>query len=193
MKKTWKDKMWIITILYFSIGFFNIMFAWFGMVCFLVPLFMSIFGMDKAFCNTYCGRGQLFALLGNDKKLSLNKSLPSFLRSKWFRYGFLFFFMLMFFNMLFATWTVLTGSGGLNESIKLLWSFDVPWRWANRAGDKIPLWTVQFAYGFYSLMLTSLILGLISMAVYRARSWCVYCPIGTATQAICKLREGEKL
>jgi len=185
--------MWIVSILYFSLGFFNIMFAWFGMICFLVPILMSLFGKEKAFCNSYCGRGQLFTLLGSGRGISLNKDLPGFLRSKWLRYGFLLFFMTMFFNMVFTTWAVYSGSVSINESIRFLWTFDMPWKLANRAGDSVPLWSVQFAYGFYSLMLTSLILGLLSMVIYRPRSWCVYCPIGTATQMICKIREGEKL
>lgn len=192
MEKSWKDKMWIVTILYFSLGFFNILFAWFGMVCFLVPLLMSLFGKEKAFCNSYCGRGQLFTLLGGNHKMSLNKKLPAFLSSSWFRYGFLIFFMTMFLNMLFLTWSVFSESAILNESIRLLWTFDFPWKWANRAGANVPLWSIQFAYGFYSLMFTSLILGLLSMFLFRPRSWCVYCPIGTTTQLICKLKEGKK-
>jgi len=189
----WKDKMWIVSLIYFSLGLFNIMFAWLGMLCFVIPMIMSIFGKEKAFCNSYCGRGKLFTLLGSKKKISLNSKLPAFLKSKWFRYGFLLFFMVMFVNMLFATWAVFSGSGSLNEAIRLFWTFNVPWEWANRAGEGIPLWTVQFAYGFYSLMLTSLMLGIMSMLIFKPRSWCVYCPMGTATQMICKIREGEKL
>ena len=190
---SWKEKMWIVSILYFALGFFNIIFAWLGMLCFVIPIMMSIFGKEKAFCKSYCGRGQLFTLLGSGKKISLNSDLPAFLKSRWFRYGFLLFFMVMFVNMLFATWAVFSGSGSLNASVRLFWTFDVPWEWANRAGESIPLWAVQFAYGFYSLMLTSLILGLLSMLIYKPRSWCVYCPMGTATQMICKVREGERL
>lgn len=185
--------MWIVTIIYFTVGLFNIMFAWFGMICFLVPMLMSIFGGEKAFCNNYCGRGQLFTLLGSDHKISLNRNLPPFLKSKWFRYAFLIFFMIMFVNMIFTTWAVFSGSADLKEALKVLWTFDLPWKWANRAGNSVPLWTVQFAYGFYSLMLSSLILGMLSMLIYTPRSWCVYCPIGTATQMICKIKEGEKL
>ena len=99
----------------------------------------------------------------------------------------------MFVSMLFATWSVFSGRESLNESVRLFWTFDMPWEWANRAGEGIPLWTVQFAYGFYSLMLTSLILGLFSMLIFKPRSWCVYCPMGTATQMICKIKEGERL
>jgi len=190
---SWKEKMWIVSILYFALGFFNIIFAWLGMLCFVIPIMMSMFGKEKVFCNSYCGRGQLFTLLGSGKKMSLNRDLPVFLKSRCFRYGFLLFFMVMFVNMLFATWAVFSGSGSLNASVRLFWTFDVPWEWANRAGESIPLWAVQFAYGFYSLMLTSLILGLLSMFIYKPRSWCVYCPMGTATQMICKIREGERL
>lgn len=193
VSRSWKDKMWISSLFYFSLGFFNIMFAWLGMICFVIPILMSMSGREKTFCNSYCGRGQLFTLLGHDRRISLNKELPSFLKSKWFRYGFLLFFMVMFVNMLFTTWAVFSGSGSLNEAVRLFWTFDVPWEWANRAGEGIPLWTVQFAYGFYSLMLTSLILGLLSMLIFKPRSWCVYCPMGTATQIICKIKEGEKL
>ncbi|MDD4160339.1 MAG: 4Fe-4S binding protein [Synergistaceae bacterium] len=193
MAKNWKDKMWIVSIVYFSLGFFNIIFAWLGMLCFIIPILMSVFGKEKNFCNGYCGRGQLFTLIGANRGISLNRELPAFLKSRWFRYGFLLFFMIMFLNMLFATWAVFAGNGSLNESVKLFWTFDLPWKWANRTGGKIPLWTVQFAYGFYSLMLTSLILGLMSMLVFRPRAWCVYCPMGTATQMICKIREGEGL
>ena len=192
-RNAWKDKMWIVSLLYFSLGFFNIMFAWLGMLCFVIPLLMSIFGSEKAFCNSYCGRGQIFTLLGSENKISLNRGLPAFLKSKWFRYGFLLFFMVMFINMLFATWTVFSGSGSLNEAVRLFWTFDVPWEWANRAGEGIPLWAVQFAYGFYSLMLTSLMLGIMSMLIFKPRSWCVYCPMSTATQMICRIKEGEKL
>lgn len=47
----------------------------------------------------------------------------------------------------------------------------------------------QFAFGFYSVMLTSTVLGLITMVLYKPRSWCVYCPMGTMTQLICKVKD----
>ena len=64
-QKKWYDYLWIWSILYFSLGFFNIMFAWLGMIDFIVPLIFAIVGGNKNFCNKYCGRGQLFTLLGN--------------------------------------------------------------------------------------------------------------------------------
>jgi len=37
-------------------------------------------------------------------------------------------------------------------------------------------------------MLTSTILGLITMVLFKPRSWCVYCPMGTITQLISKVK-----
>lgn len=51
-----------------------------------------------------------------------------------------------------------------------------------------PDWVAQFSFGFYSLMLTSILIGLIVMIFFKPRTWCAFCPMATMTQAICKLR-----
>lgn len=192
MKKRWYDYLWIWTILYFTLGLFNIFFAWLGMIDFLVPIFVALFGGGKAFCNRYCGRGQLFSQLGSCMKCSRNAKTPRFLSSKWFRYGFLVFFLTMFGSMVFQTWMVASGAQSLSETLKLLWTFRVPWDWAYTAGTAAD-WVAQFSFGFYSVMLTSTIIGLAVMALFKPRTWCVFCPMGTMTQLICKLKAGEKL
>ncbi len=191
-KKHWYDWLWIWTIVYFSLALFNILFAWLGLIDFLVPLFIAIFGGGKAFCNRYCGRGQLFAQVGGCMKCSRNCPTPRWLRSKWFRYGFLAFFLTMFGTMLFNTYLVAAGAKGLTEALKLLWTFRVPWGWAYTAGT-VSDWVAQFAFGFYSLMLTSTIIGLAVMALFKPRTWCTFCPMGTMTQMICKIKEKEAL
>ena len=190
--KRWNDYLWIWTILYFVLGFFNILFAWLGLIDFLVPLFVALFGGGKAFCNRYCGRGQLFQQVGGCMKFSRNRPTPRFLTGKWFRYGFLIFFLTMFGSMLFQTYLVAADARNLTEAIKLLWLFRVPWDWAYTAGT-VSDWIAKFAFGFYSLMLTSTIIGLAVMALFKPRSWCVFCPMGTMTQMICKLKAGQKL
>jgi len=189
--KRWNDYLWIFSLTYLILGFLNILFAWLGLICFMTPLFISIFGGGKAYCNNYCGRGQLFQLLGSKLKLSRNRDIPRFLRTKWFRYGFLTFFIIMFMNMLFTTYLVFAGKTGLKEVVTLIWSLKVPWHWANTA--LVSPWVTQFEFGFYSIMLTSTILGIITMLLFKPRSWCVYCPMGTMTQGICKLKEERKI
>ncbi len=186
-KHHWYDYMWIWTIIYFSLGFFNILFAWLGMIDFLLPLIFAIFVGNKWFCNHMCGRGELFNLLGKKLKCSRGTPSPKWMVSKWFRYGFLAFFLTMFGSMLFQTYLVFAGQKSLGKAIKLFWTFKVPWKMAYH-GSIFPDWVAQFGFGFYSLMLTSTLIGLIVMVLYRPRTWCAFCPMGTMTQSICILK-----
>lgn len=187
-RKRWYDYLWIVTIIYMVLGFVNILFAWLGLICFFVPLGISLIKGNKSYCNKYCGRGQLFDLLGNKWRMSRKKDVPGFLRSIWFRYGFLIFFLIMFGTMLFSTYMVFEGRKELREVVKLLWTFRLPWHFAYH-GTAFAPWVAQFAFGFYSVMLTSAVLGMITMVLYKPRSWCVYCPMGTMTQGICRLKD----
>ena len=111
------------------------------------------------------------------------------MKSKAFRYGFLVFFFTMFFLMLWNTYLVFAGVRDVKQVVTLLWSFKLPWHWAYH-GTLLHNGVAQFAFGFYSIMLTSTILGLVTMLLYKPRSWCVYCPMGTMTQLICKAKCG---
>ena len=91
---------------------------------------------------------RLLAKLGGDCKWSRNHPTPKWLSSKWFRYGFLLFFLTMFGNMLFQTCLVASGAKNLTEAI----------------------------------------IGLAVMALFKPRSWCVFCPMSTMTQTICKIK-----
>ena len=119
VKKHWYQYLWIWSIVYFALGFFNILFAWLGMIDFLLPLVIAVFAGSKGFCNKYCGRGHLFMKLGKDLKISRNKPTPKWMYSKWFRWGFLAFFMSMFGLMVFNTYLVFSDAGSLSETIKL--------------------------------------------------------------------------
>ena len=181
-RRHWSEYMWIISAVYLVLGIFNILFAWLGLLCFVIPLFISLLGGGKKYCNRYCGRGQILSILGNKYKLSRNKQMPKFLKHKYFRYAFLLFFLIMFFNMLFITYLVSNGTNSLHEVITLFWTLKLPWNFIDYSN--VAPWIVQFAFGFYSMMLTSTILGLITMFLYKPNSWCVYCPMGTMTQGI---------
>ena len=187
-KKHWYDYLWIVTPIYLGLGFFNILFAWLGLIFFSLPLLIAIFGGNKLYCNRYCDRGQFLRLVG--RKLSRNRPTPKWMRSKWFRYGFLIFFFVMFFQMLWVTYLVGSGAQGLSETVKLFWTFRVPWGWAYH-GTVVAPWVAQFSFGFYSLMLTSTLIGLIVMIFFKPRTWCVFCPMGTMTQLICRMRAGK--
>jgi len=92
----------------------------------LVPLGIAIFVGNKFFCNHLCERGQFFSKLGGDLKCSRNKPILQWMSSKWFRYGFLIFFLTMFGNMVFQTYLVCAGASPLREAIKRFRTFRVP-------------------------------------------------------------------
>ena len=76
MKKRWYDYLWIASLLYLLLGFFNILFAWLGLLCFFIPLIISVVSGAKGYCNRYCGRGQLFGLLGGPLRPVPEKGHP---------------------------------------------------------------------------------------------------------------------
>lgn len=190
-KKKWYDYLWIFSTIYLILGFVNILFAWLGLICFITPLAISIIKGNKGYCNRYCGRGQLFSMLGGRFGLSRKKDMPRWMVSPWFRYGFLTFFMIMFGLMLWNTYLVFADVKSLKQVITLFWTFKVPWNWAYH-GTLFSTGVAQFAFGFYSIMLTSTLLGLLTMVLFKPRSWCVYCPMGTMTQMICKIKNPTK-
>ena len=81
MKKKWYDYLWIASLLYLILGFFNILFAWLGLLCFFIPLIISVVQKNKGYCNRYCGRGQLFSLVGGRFGLSRKKDIPKWMKS----------------------------------------------------------------------------------------------------------------
>ena len=110
MKKSWYDYLWIASLMYLVLGFFQILFAWLGLLCFFIPLIIAIVKGNKGYCNRYCGRGQLFELIGGRFGLSRRKDVPKWMKSKAFRYGFLIFFFAMFFKLLWTTYLVFSWS-----------------------------------------------------------------------------------
>ena len=164
----------------FDPGLFNILFAWLGLLCFFIPLIISVPQGTKGYCNRYCGRGQLFAFVGGASaspeaghpRMDEEPGLPVWISGVLLRHVFL---------MLWNTWLVFAGAQDLRQVVTLLWTFKLPWHWAYH-GTLFHLGVAQFAFGFYSVMLTSTVLGLVTMVLFKPRSWCVYCPMGTMMQ-----------
>ena len=148
-KKKWYDYLWVFSSIYLLLGFFNILFAWLGLICFFTPLLISLLKGNKAYCNRYCGRGQLFSLLGGRFGLSRKKDMPRWMVSPYFRYGFLIFFLTMFGLMLWNTYLVFAGAD-LKQVVTLFWTFKLPWHWAYH-GTLFSLGVAQFAFGFFQL------------------------------------------
>lgn len=189
-RKSWRNYLWIVTCIYFLLGLYNILFAWLGLIFFLTPLLIAIIRGDKTYCNKYCDRGRLFRLLGSRLGISRKKNMPAWLKSRWFRYLFMVYFLGMFGSVVAVTFFVASQARELDSAVKLFQALRLPLGPLVSTGA-VPDWVVQFSFGFYSVMLTSLTLGLLTMLFFKPRSWCVYCPMGTMTQTICTLKRKD--
>ncbi|MFV0637017.1 4Fe-4S binding protein [Mitsuokella sp. WILCCON 0060] len=185
----WYHYLWLWSIFYFSMSFVNILFAWLGLISFCLPLLFAIIGGNKLFCNRYCDRGQLLRVLGSQVGLSRRHEMPAWLKSQTFRYAFMIFFFAMFGSVIYTTWLVGSGASSVKEAVMLLWSINLPWHWTYTAS--VSPWQAQFAFGLYSLMMTSEVIALAAMLWFKPRSWCVFCPMGTLTQTICRVKSGS--
>ena len=150
MKKHWYDYLWIVSLTYLILGFFNILFAWLGLFCFFIPLIISLAKGTKGYCNRYCGRGQLFGLLGGRFGFSRKKDIPKWMKSKWFRYGFLVFFFVMFFAMLWNTYLVFSGAQDLKQSgghpaadLQAALAMGISWNTVSPWCGTVCLWILQ--------------------------------------------------
>jgi len=45
--KHWYDYLRVLTALYLTLGFFNILFAWLGLLCFFIPLLFTFIKGEK--------------------------------------------------------------------------------------------------------------------------------------------------
>ena len=75
-ERKWYDYLYVITPIYLTLGFFNILFAWIGLLFFFLPLIFAAAGKGKLYCNRYCDRGQFFDLLGKRFGISRRIALP---------------------------------------------------------------------------------------------------------------------
>ena len=69
MKKTWTSNLYILAILFFTLGFFNIIFAWLGFACMVIPFVLLARDGKKTWCHNYCPRASLFSVLFKNKHL----------------------------------------------------------------------------------------------------------------------------
>lgn len=183
-KTHWYHYLWIYSFFFILAGYFNILLAWLGLISFTLPLIFAFGFGTKSFCNRYCDRGQLLRWAGGQLGLSRGHRTPDWMKTKWFRYGFMAFFFAMFGNIVYTTWLVAQGAGTVSRTVTLLWHFTIPWQQAF-VGDTLP-WIAAFSYKLYGFMVTSELLAVGLMLWFQPRTWCVCCPMGTLTQMVCK-------
>lgn len=181
MGRGWRKYSFIITLIFFSLGFFNILFAVLGLICLILPFILLIKNKRKTWCQDYCPRANLFGVLFRKRSLT-GKAGPYWLirgKAKWFV---LVYFVFNLFVLIMSTLMVLRGRIEPIEKIRFLIAFRLPWDLPRLIDfGSFPGWAVHLSFRIYSMMFTTTVLGLLLAWIFRPRTWCTVCPINTVS------------
>jgi len=174
--------LFLITLLYFSLGFVSILFGLLAGLCMVIPFILLARYKRKVWCSTYCPRASLLMQTGTHKK-----TLPL---ARQFSNGTLKKAMLWYFglNLLFITGSTIQVAMGNMASMEFIRLFIViplvPLLQLITVGAPPAL--MHLSYRLYSMMLSSTLLGLALARIYRPRIWCAICPVGTISNELLK-------
>lgn len=179
MKKNIINYLYIITILFFTLGFFNIVFAWLGFLCILTPFVLLLTNKKKLWCQKYCPRASLFKRLFKGKSLTA-KPGPNWLIKGTGKRIMLYYFGFNFFILIMSTIMVFKGVREPTEKIRFLLAFQLPWNIPQLLNiGSMPNWVLHLSFRIYSMMFTTTILGMLLSWIFTPRTWCTICPINT--------------
>lgn len=178
--------LFLITISFFAIGFINIHFSLLGLLCMALPLILLFRDNKKTWCQNYCPRASLYTVCGKATAKHSKKTPMFFIKGnmKWIM---LTYFGLSLFVIITSTIKVAGGSIPPMNYLRFLLVFPIKNEMPQliKFSNVMP-WITHLSYRFYSMMMTTTILGLILALVYKPRSWCTICPISTISDAYIK-------
>lgn len=178
-RQNYMDKLFVFTILYFILGMINISLALLGFLCMILPLALYFYAKDKVWCKFYCPRAGLFNKLL--KKISLNLKLPKWLTAKRTKKIVLVYYGINMFVAIMSSIMVAKGKAESMEYIRFLIFFKMPFNMPQLIELSLSPVLAHASYRMFSMMFTSTIIGLIFGILFRPRTWCLICPIGTIT------------
>lgn len=178
MKEIWIKYSYLFTISFFILGIFNIIFAWIGFFCLIMPFVFVIKNKEKTWCKNYCPRSNLFNRVFSI--MGLKRSAPKWLVNGNGKRIMLTYFLINFSMICLSTLMVFLDKRDPVEKVKFLLAFQLPWNMPNLLDVGImPDWVVHLGFRVYSMMFTTISIGLLLGFLYKARTWCAICPMGT--------------
>jgi polyferredoxin len=186
MNKKWTSKLYIITILFFALGFFNIIFAWIAFVCMIIPFVLLARDGKKTWCQNYCPRANLFTVIFKGRSLKANAT-PKLITKGKLKWYLLTYFIFNLFILFMSTLMVFSGKMEAVEKVRFMLAFQIPWNMPNLLNiNSIPNWAVHLSFRAYSMMFTTTVIGMVLGFMYRPRTWCTICPVNTISDIVIK-------
>lgn len=177
----------IFTILFFALGLFNLLFAYLGFICMLLPFLFLIRDKRKSWCQKYCPRANFYEVLFRGHSLT-GRAAPQFLTGKRARKIMLVYFLVNLFMLTMSTIMVSVGRVDAMTHLRFLIAFQLPFTVPQLIGmPDLPAWLLHLPFRIYSMMMTTTIIGLVLGWFYLPRTWCTICPIGTLSDKTLKM------
>lgn len=105
-----RDMLYWILLIFIVVGFFYPIVGLLAIVCMIAPVAMSVF-RGRYWCGHFCPRGSYYDKLIT--KISRNRKIPDFIRSRGFRGFMLFFIFAMFGIQMYFAWGDWSAMGGV--------------------------------------------------------------------------------
>ncbi|MCX7842086.1 MAG: hypothetical protein N2489_03320 [Clostridia bacterium] len=184
MRKGWKNYLYVLTTVFFAMGFINIAFAWLGFVCMITPFVLLARDKRKTWCQGYCPRASLFGVLLRSRSLT-GKPAPAWLskgKGKWFMLGY---FIFNLFVIIISTIMVSSGIRPPSDRVGFANAIQLPWEIPQLLNlGPLPDWASHLSFMMYSMMFTTTVLGLIFGWLFKPRTWCTVCPVNTMSDLL---------
>ncbi|QEN08095.1 hypothetical protein EXM22_08890 [Oceanispirochaeta crateris] len=168
------------TVFYFLAGFVNIHFAGLALLCMGTPFVLLVRNKKNLWCRGICPRRDYFSLF---KFMNVGLKVPRWLVS--FKMKNILFTYFCFNLMLIGLSTVFVSQGQMSpiDRVRLFIFFQIPLEMPQLFSFQTvnPVF-LHLSYRFYSLMLSSVILGTILAVLFKPATWCVICPVNTLSQ-----------
>jgi polyferredoxin len=181
LRRGLKPNLYFITLLYFALGFVSIYFGLLALLCMFLPfVILSHYG-EKRWCHQYCPRASLITLTGKTRRRW--RKLP---RSWYDGYAKKIMLWYLGLNLLFITGsTIQVGIGAMNPMPYIRLFVGIPlWPLPQLISATGPDWLLHLSYRFYSMMLSTTLLGVAFSFIWRPRAWCAVCPVGTLSNKL---------
>jgi len=178
--------LFLITLLFFALGFVNIHFALLGFICMLLPFILLIKNNKKTWCQGYCPRANLYSTVGKITKEHSRKTPVFFIKGnmKWIM---LIYFGISLFIITMSTFKVSSGVIPPMKILRFLIFIPIPFELPQiMEFSNVMPWLTHLSYRIYSMMMTTTVIGLVLAIVYKPRTWCTICPIATVSDVYLK-------
>lgn len=189
---SWQDLAFIYTVLIFVLGLINISFALIGVLCYIGPFVLYLKYRDKTWCQKVCPRASF--LNKSLSKISLHLKRPKWLSSKEIKDFFVIYLGLNFLVAVMSTLGVVFNRIEPIAYVRLFMFYKVPFDLPQLISLDLPSFLTHFSFRIFSMLLSTVILGLVLGFLYAPRTWCTICPVNTlSTPRKLKNKETKKI